>query len=267
MQVPHSKPRRDTAAMRKTPPQTDLRRNWAGRLRTLRKAAGLSQEALATALGISLKGYQRFEGGRHNPTLDTIGRIAHALAILPRELLEFAEFLPAAVPEGDGISGLARAGWRVYREKTAGLVQVEVFDARAAAGPNPQSMPVRLRAWAEPPIGRHPNPEGLFLLRIAGDSMAPRVRDGDWVLLRQPVSPPLLGKVVLVQLPDTADGTVARWFLKRIAALEAPESGGMCVHLASTAPNVTPIVVQVADESELQFIGELVEVVRAPTEA
>lgn len=267
MQVPRNAPRRDTPAMRKTPPQTDLRRNWAGRLRTLRRAAGLSQEALATALGISLKGYQRFEGGRHNPTLDTIGRLADALAIQPRELLQFSESEPALAPDDDGLAALAGAGWRVYRQKPSGGLPIEVLDARAAAGPNPQAMPARLQAWAEPPLGRHPNPEGLFLLRIAGGSMAPRVRDGDWVLLRQPVSPPLLGKIVLVQLPDPADDTVARWFLKRIAALEAPESGGMCVHLASTAQNVPPIVLRVADDSELQFIGELVEVVRVRGEA
>ena len=261
MQVPWNPACRDTPAMRKTPPQTDLRRNWAQRLRTLRRAAGLSQEALAVALGISLKGYQRFEGGQHNPTLDTIGRIADALAIQPHELLEFPDAEPARESEDRGPVELAGARWRMSRKKHPNRLQIEVFDARVAAGPNPQPMPARLQAWAEPPNGRHPNPEGLFLLRIAGDSMAPRVHDGDWVLLRQPVSPPLLGKTVLVQLPDPADASIARWLLKRIAALEAPEAGGICVHLASTAPDVATIMLRAGDESEAQFVGELVEVV------
>ena len=81
------------------------------------------------------------------------------------------------------------------------------------------------------------------------------------VLLRQPVPTPLLGKTVLVQLPDPADASIARWLLKRMAALEAPEAGGICVHLASTAPGVATIVLRAGDESELQFVGELVEVV------
>lgn len=57
-------------------------------MRRLREAKGLSQGALAADAGIYQELVSRIENGRGNPELDTLGKIADALGIEPRELFE-----------------------------------------------------------------------------------------------------------------------------------------------------------------------------------
>lgn len=54
----------------------------------LREAKGLSQGALAADAGIYQELISRIENGAANPELDTLGKIAAALGVYPRELLE-----------------------------------------------------------------------------------------------------------------------------------------------------------------------------------
>lgn len=49
------------------------------RLRRLRKAAGLNQHDLAAKAGVSFRSIQEIEGGRGNPTLDTLVILSGAL--------------------------------------------------------------------------------------------------------------------------------------------------------------------------------------------
>ena len=51
------------------------------RLRAERVATGLSQEAAAASAAIGYKHWQEIEGGRANPTLRTLVRIAEALDV------------------------------------------------------------------------------------------------------------------------------------------------------------------------------------------
>jgi transcriptional regulator with XRE-family HTH domain len=54
----------------------------------LRQAKGLSQGALAADAGIYQELISRIENGAANPELDTLGKIADALGVHPRELLD-----------------------------------------------------------------------------------------------------------------------------------------------------------------------------------
>ena len=56
-------------------------------VRRLRKAAGLSQEALAADCEIDMRYLGGIERGQENPSLAVIGRIATALKAVPAELL------------------------------------------------------------------------------------------------------------------------------------------------------------------------------------
>jgi transcriptional regulator with XRE-family HTH domain len=51
------------------------------RLAALRKQRGLSQRALAEAVGVHLTQVQRYEGGAGQPTLNVIRRLARALSV------------------------------------------------------------------------------------------------------------------------------------------------------------------------------------------
>jgi transcriptional regulator with XRE-family HTH domain len=48
------------------------------RIREARKAAGLTQEALARAAGVNLRSIQNWEHGEHQPMLDSLVKIAEA---------------------------------------------------------------------------------------------------------------------------------------------------------------------------------------------
>jgi len=59
----------------------------AGNLRRLRKAKGLSQDALAFEAGINRTYIGGVERGERNVSLDNIVRLAAALGVTPAELL------------------------------------------------------------------------------------------------------------------------------------------------------------------------------------
>ncbi|WP_430622555.1 helix-turn-helix domain-containing protein [Adlercreutzia faecimuris] len=57
------------------------------RLRQARMDAGLTQQALADLIGVSLRNYQNYEQGSRNPPLDTLASIAATLRVSADYLL------------------------------------------------------------------------------------------------------------------------------------------------------------------------------------
>jgi transcriptional regulator with XRE-family HTH domain len=75
-------------------PKVSARRSAVGqRMRELRKRAGLTQQAVADAAGLTRQFYVTVEAGRRTLSLDNVFAIADALSVDPREF--FTE-LPAA---------------------------------------------------------------------------------------------------------------------------------------------------------------------------
>jgi transcriptional regulator with XRE-family HTH domain len=68
---------------------------FAGRLRELREAAGLTQEQLAVRAGMAWRTITHLEGGDRKPTWETVLALCLALQV---EVGEFARE-PAALPE------------------------------------------------------------------------------------------------------------------------------------------------------------------------
>lgn len=65
------------------------------RLRSLRHAAGLTQEQMALRIGCNLRNYQRFEKGE-NLTLRTLAWLASVMGVTPAQLVEQASPPPGA---------------------------------------------------------------------------------------------------------------------------------------------------------------------------
>lgn len=65
----------------------DLQRRFGRNLRTWREQQGYSQESFADALGLHRTYIGSVERGERNLTLQTVERIAHAIAVDPMELL------------------------------------------------------------------------------------------------------------------------------------------------------------------------------------
>jgi transcriptional regulator with XRE-family HTH domain len=61
---------------------------FAGNVRKLRSKKGLSQRALADAVGISVSYVSMLERGQRSPPLDTVERMARALRVTPGSLFE-----------------------------------------------------------------------------------------------------------------------------------------------------------------------------------
>jgi transcriptional regulator with XRE-family HTH domain len=66
----------------------NIRAVLARNVRRLRLARGLTQAALATDAGQHQGFISEVENGKTSPELDTVGKIAAALGVHPRELFE-----------------------------------------------------------------------------------------------------------------------------------------------------------------------------------
>jgi transcriptional regulator with XRE-family HTH domain len=61
------------------------------KIRVLRKAAGLTQEQLAEAAGVSVNFIGYVERGQRAPSIKTLEQIAQALNVPPKKLFEFSD--------------------------------------------------------------------------------------------------------------------------------------------------------------------------------
>jgi transcriptional regulator with XRE-family HTH domain len=64
--------------------------NFHGRLAVLRKARGLTQQALAELVAMHISQIRRYESGHSQPTLDAIRKLAMALSV-SADMLLFAQ--------------------------------------------------------------------------------------------------------------------------------------------------------------------------------
>jgi transcriptional regulator with XRE-family HTH domain len=67
----------------------DLRHKLGARLKEIRKARGLTQEALAEKVDLTPQYLSRLEGGHQSPSVETVARLAEALDLELCELFDF----------------------------------------------------------------------------------------------------------------------------------------------------------------------------------
>jgi transcriptional regulator with XRE-family HTH domain len=80
-----------------------LQENIGAGMRAARKAAGLTQEAAAARIGISVEFYARVERGNGLPSVDTLGKIVEQLDASAHGLLDvesLADLVPAIEDQG-----------------------------------------------------------------------------------------------------------------------------------------------------------------------
>ena len=140
---------------------------FAQRLKELRKLNGLSQAALSSLLGVTQQAVGKWETGRSTPDPQTLARVAAYFKVSTDYLLGCAPApITSAVAAADGprefpipIIGTVRAGFGAFAfEEDYGEEYARVKD-----------------------------PGSYFYLLVKGDSMEPRISDGDLALVhRQP---------------------------------------------------------------------------------
>lgn len=192
------------------------------KIKTLRKQKGMTLEELGDLIGVGKSTVRKWENGMiANMRRDKIAAVAKALNVSPMYLM----------------------GWEP--PKTSQAVRIPVY-SRVAAG-------IPLEASGEV-VDYEEIPEALsrsgeyFGLRVVGDSMEPKISDGDTIIVRkQETAEP--GEVIVA----TVNGSDA--CVKRLKTFE----GG--IMLISTNPAYEPITYTQEEVERLpvRIIGKVVE--------
>lgn len=105
----------------------------------------------------------------------------------------------------------------------------------------------------------------MFVARVTGRSMEPRIPDGSYCLFRSPVSGTRQGRTVLVQLRDEVDpDTGLRFTVKRYRSEKTADEDGwrhVKILLEPVNPDFQPIELTADDEDSVVVTAELVEVI------
>ena len=134
------------------------------RLKQLRRDMRITQSALAEELGITQQAVGKWETNRSSPD--------------PEMLLRLAEYFNVSTDSLLGREGTL--GGQVLPYTAAGEVQIPVIGTvRAGYG----ALAFEEDCGTEAASVR--DPENYFYLRVKGDSMEPRIQDGDLALVRR----------------------------------------------------------------------------------
>ncbi|MBU3806778.1 MAG: XRE family transcriptional regulator [Candidatus Fournierella pullistercoris] len=189
------------------------------RLRALRKQQGLSQKELSQHLGITQQAVGKWETGRSSPDPDTLLQLAQLLQTSVDDLLGHPS---APSPAGDEyaipVIGTVRAGYNSFAmQEDLGVEYARVK-----------------------------NPDRYFYLIVKGDSMEPRIHDGDLALVHRQNT--LENGDLGVMVYGDGEGTLKR-FIRQ----------GNSVILQPFNPSYQPQVLMGEELEHLYIAGRVVE--------
>ncbi len=195
------------------------------RIQQLRKEKGLTQTALAEALGVTQQAVGKWETGRSSPDPATLMRLAEYFGVSVDSLLGRTTPLSSQV--------------RPYTAASEVLIPV-VGSVRAGYG----ALAFEEDRGVEPATVR--DPDSYFYLQVKGDSMEPRIRDGDLALVhRQPTLDD--GDLGVIVYGD-GEGTL-KCFRRK----------GNAIILQPFNPAYDPVILAGEDLEQLYIAGRVVE--------
>ncbi len=176
-------------------------------------------------------------------------------------ILEAPEMMTAAGEEpSDGLAVV-----RLLRDEDARPFEncLPLYSLEAAAGRFGTGGEVDREGWAEV-LGGGVLDEDMFVARIAGRSMEPRLHDGDYGVFRWRPAGTRNGKIVLVQYRGPADPeTGGSYTVKRYRSSKRPTEDGWEhdeIILEPLNPEFDPIVIDPTAAADVQVIAELLRV-------
>jgi type I restriction enzyme, R subunit len=137
-----------------------------------------------------------------------------------------------------------------------------VYSLAIAAGAFRDNAAVEEEGWIEVPPSIRLR-EGMFVARVVGRSMEPRIPDGCYAVFRPPPAGAREGKILLVELESTVDPegmayTVKRWHSERSVDPNDETWRHAVIALESINSEFEPVVLGPADR--YRVIGEFVDV-------
>lgn len=201
---------------------------FSQRLKTLRKARGLSQKSLAAQLEVTQQAVGKWETGRSTPDPATVARLAELLGTTTDCLL-------GVTPAQDlSLEPSASAGF--YSESpipVVGTVRAGYGALAFEEDYGTELAPVK-------------DPANYFYLIVKGDSMEPRIHDGDYALVRK--QPTLDNGDLGVMVFGEGEGTLKRYVRR-----------GNAVILQPFNPDYDELVIRGEDLDQLYIAGKVVE--------
>ena len=186
-------------------------------LRQCRKQKHMSQEELASLLGVTQQAVGKWESGKSSPDPTTVAKLAEILDTTADYLLGlfFGSYVYSLIP----VIGTVKAGY-------GALAYEEDYGKEYA---------------------RVKDPSSYFYLVVRGDSMEPRIHDGDLALVHRQDTLEN-GDLGVLIYGDEGEGTLKR-YLQR----------GNCVVLQPFNPAYKEMVIKGEELNHLHIAGRVVE--------
>lgn len=213
--------------------------DFSDRLAEAMRQRDITASDLSRLSGVSASALSEYLKGRYRPKFDRVLKLAAALGVAPSYLLG------GSAPTPEAVGYAPPPAKKIPTRVPSAVLKIPVL-GRVAAG-LPFLAESEIIDWEE--VSIHLATHGdHFGLRIRGDSMAPRILDGDVVIVRQQEDADS-GDVVVV-LINGEDATCKR--LKKTSA---------GIVLSSINPNYPPLFYTPEEVRELpvQIIGKVIE--------
>jgi SOS-response transcriptional repressor LexA len=137
-----------------------------------------------------------------------------------------------------------------------------VYDLVASAGSWGPDISPEVIGWGE--VNGIRLQEGMFIARVQGRSMEPRIADGSWCLFRRCPAGSREGRLLLVQIRRNAESDEeSRFTVKRYHSVKQSSDEGWIHHwiqLQSLNPEYPAMMLDSSDTEELRVAGEFVQV-------
>ena len=203
---------------------------FAERLKEARKAKRYSQAEVSKMLGVTQQAVGKWETGRSTPDPQTVARLA--------EILDTPSDVLLGLRKEPGVS--AAVGRNAFSRYTESQIPV-VGTVRAGYG---------ALAFEEDygqEYARVKDPSNYFYLVVRGDSMEPRIQDGDLALVHKQDTLEN-GDLGVLIYGDEGEGTLKRYIQR-----------GNCVVLQPFNPAYHEMVIKGEELNHLHIAGRVVE--------
>lgn len=213
-----------------------MKESIAVRIRLARQGRGMDQARLAARLDVATRTLQRWEKGEQVPDSNFLMRLAKILGVTPHWLLTgegsmygepSAKILP--LPTG--------------RYKKVDLISLPLLSSVPGGAPSLMFHPEYVEKYITVDTV---NDSSAFALEVKGNSMAPRIEDGD-IIVVSPKLEPRSGDICVVRVSD--EDTV-----KRI------KIDGQLIYLIPLNPEYEPMAVK---KKDVTFIWRVVKVIKS----
>jgi repressor LexA len=212
-----------------------MKNSLGGRIRQARLTKGLDQKTLAARVDVATRTIQRWENSEQVPDSNYLMRVAKATGVNPHWLLTGTGTMTEQ--KGSNVMTLSTARYR-----KVGLTSVPLLSSVPGGAPSLMFHPDHVEKYITVDDVYDPN---AFALEVRGNSMAPKIEDGD-IIVVSPKLEPRSGDICVVRVSD--EDTVKRVKLEE-----------QFVHLIPLNPEFEPVAVRRRD---VEVIWKVIKVIK-----